>query len=71
MRGHRVLVLRPKWPDMAPRQLRVLYPSTFLLQAAFDVGDPQVDHYSIDNFSGLLQYPQIQSTRSRCRLRQP
>src|SRR4249920_616180 len=40
----------------------VLYPVYFLLQAAFDVGDPQVrppTAYGIDNFSGLLQYPQI------------
>jgi iron(III) transport system permease protein len=40
----------------------VLYPVFFLLQAAFDVGDPQVrppTAYGFDNFSGLLQYPQI------------
>ena len=40
----------------------VLYPVYFLLQAAFDVGDPQVrppTAYGVDNFSGLLQYPQI------------
>ena len=40
----------------------VLYPIYFLLQAAFDVGDPQVrppTAYGVDNFSGLLQYPQI------------
>src|SRR6478735_9274853 len=35
----------------------VLYPVYFLLQAAFDVGDPQVrppTAYGFDNFSGLL-----------------
>ena len=40
----------------------VLYPVFFLLQAALDVGDPQVrppTAYGFDNFSGLLQYPQI------------
>ena len=40
----------------------VLYPVYFLLQAAFDVGDPQIrppTAYGVDNFSGLLQYPQI------------
>src|SRR6478752_5132740 len=40
----------------------VLYPVCFLLQAAFDVGDPQVrppTAYGVDNFSSLLQYPQI------------
>jgi len=40
----------------------VLYPVYFLLQAAFDVGDPQVrppTAYGVDNFSALLQYPQI------------
>jgi len=40
----------------------VLYPVYFLLQAAFDVGDPQVrppTAYGVDNFSDLLQYPQI------------
>ena len=40
----------------------VLYPVYFLLQAAFDVGDPQVrppTAYGVDNFSSLLQYPQI------------
>jgi hypothetical protein len=40
----------------------VLYPVYFLLQAAFDVGDPQIrppTAYGIDNFEGLFQYPQI------------
>jgi iron(III) transport system permease protein len=40
----------------------VLYPVYFLLQAAFDVGDPQVrppTSYGLDNFSGLFQFPQI------------
>jgi iron(III) transport system permease protein len=40
----------------------VLYPVYFLLQAAFDVGDPQIrppTAYGVDNFSGLFQYPQI------------
>jgi iron(III) transport system permease protein len=40
----------------------VLYPVFFLLQAAFDVGDPQVrppTAYGFDNFSGIFQYPQI------------
>jgi iron(III) transport system permease protein len=40
----------------------VLYPVFFLLQAALDVGDPQVrppTAYGFDNFSGIFQYPQI------------
>jgi iron(III) transport system permease protein len=40
----------------------VLYPVFYLLQAAFDTGDPQVrppTAYGLDNFSGLFQYPQI------------
>jgi iron(III) transport system permease protein len=40
----------------------VLYPVYFLLQAAFDVGDPQArppTAYGLDNFSGLFQFPQI------------
>ncbi len=40
----------------------VLYPVFYLLQAALDVGDPQVrppTEYGLDNFSGILQYPQI------------
>jgi iron(III) transport system permease protein len=40
----------------------VLYPVFFLLQAALDVGDPQVrppTAYGFDNFNGILQYPQI------------
>jgi iron(III) transport system permease protein len=40
----------------------VLYPVFFLFQAALDVGDPQVrppTAYGFDNFSGILQYPQI------------
>jgi iron(III) transport system permease protein len=40
----------------------VLYPVFFLLQAALDVGDPQVrppTAYGFDNFDGIFQYPQI------------
>jgi iron(III) transport system permease protein len=40
----------------------VLYPVFFLLQAALDVGDPQVrppTAYGFDNFNGVFQYPQI------------
>jgi iron(III) transport system permease protein len=40
----------------------VLYPVFFLLQAALDVGDPQMrppTAYGFDNFSGIFQYPQI------------
>lgn len=40
----------------------VLYPVFYLLQAALDVGDPQVrppTAYGFDNFNGILQYPQI------------
>ena len=40
----------------------VLYPVFYLLQAAFDTGDPQArppTAYGLDNFSGLFQYPQI------------
>ena len=40
----------------------VLYPMFFLLQAALDVGDPQVrppTAYGFDNFNGIFQYPQI------------
>ena len=40
----------------------MLYPVFFLFQAALDVGDPQVrppTAYGFDNFSGILQYPQI------------
>ncbi len=40
----------------------VLYPVVFLLQAALDVGEPDVrppTAYGFDNFSGLLAYPQI------------
>jgi iron(III) transport system permease protein len=40
----------------------VLYPVFFLLQAALDVGDPQVrppTGYGFDNFNGIFQYPQI------------
>jgi iron(III) transport system permease protein len=40
----------------------VLYPVFFLLQAALDVGDPQVrppTAYGFDNFNGIFQYPQI------------
>jgi iron(III) transport system permease protein len=40
----------------------VLYPVFYLLQAALDVGDPQVrppTAYGFDNFNGIFQYPQI------------
>ena len=40
----------------------VLYPVFYLLQAAFDVGDPQVrppTAYGLDNFEALFNYPQI------------
>jgi iron(III) transport system permease protein len=40
----------------------VLYPVFFLLQAALDVGDPQIrppTAYGLDNFNGLFAYPQI------------
>jgi iron(III) transport system permease protein len=40
----------------------VLYPVFYLLQAALDVGDPQVrppTAYGLDNFNGIFQYPQI------------
>src|SRR6202140_5070192 len=40
----------------------VLYPVFFLLQAALDVGAPQVrppTAYGFDNFNSILQYPQI------------
>src|SRR6476619_5651935 len=40
----------------------ILYPVFFLLQAALDVGDPQVrppTAYGLDNFEALLNYPQI------------
>src|SRR5471032_3667095 len=40
----------------------ILYPVFFLLQAALDVGDPQIrppTAYGLDNFNGLFAYPQI------------
>ena len=40
----------------------VLYPVFYLLQAAFDVGDPQTrppTAYGFDNFEALLNYPRI------------
>jgi iron(III) transport system permease protein len=40
----------------------VLYPVFFLLQAALNVGDPEArppTAYGLDNFGGLLNYPQI------------
>src|SRR5450432_2872521 len=40
----------------------VLYPVFFLLQAALDVGDPQMrppTAYGFDNFNSVFQYPQI------------
>src|ERR1044071_6682294 len=42
--------------------LLVLYPVAFLLQAALNVGDPEArppTEYGLDNFAGLLAYPQI------------
>src|ERR1043166_7817678 len=42
--------------------LLVLYPVAFLLQAAFNTGDPEArppTEYGLDNFAGLLAYPQI------------
>jgi iron(III) transport system permease protein len=42
--------------------LLVLYPVFFLLQAALDVGDPQMrppTAYGFDNFNGIFLYPQI------------
>jgi iron(III) transport system permease protein len=40
----------------------VLYPVAFLLQAALNTGDPEArppTKYGLDNFAGLLEYPQI------------
>jgi iron(III) transport system permease protein len=40
----------------------VLYPVFYLLQAAFDVGDPQIrppTSYGVDNFEALFNYPQV------------
>ena len=42
--------------------LLVLYPVAFLLQAALNTGDPEArppTEYGLDNFAGLLDYPQI------------
>src|SRR5216110_1394048 len=42
--------------------LLVLYPVAFLLQAALNVGDPEArppTEYGLENFAGLLAYPQI------------
>jgi iron(III) transport system permease protein len=42
--------------------LLVLYPVFYLLQAAFDVGEPQTrppTAYGLDNFQALFNYPQI------------
>ena len=42
--------------------LLVLYPVAFLLQAALNTGDPEArppTSYGLDNFAGLLEYPQI------------
>ena len=42
--------------------LLVLYPVAFLLQAALNTGDPEArppTEYGLDNFAGLLAYPQI------------
>ena len=42
--------------------LLVLYPVAFLLQAALNTGDPEArppTQYGLDNFAGLLAYPQI------------
>lgn len=40
----------------------VLYPVAFLLQAALNTGDPEArppTQYGLDNFAGLIAYPQI------------
>src|ERR1044072_4423821 len=40
----------------------VLYPVVYLLQAALNTGDPEArppTEYGLDNFAGLLAYPQI------------
>ncbi|MBS0240558.1 MAG: hypothetical protein JSS20_00180, partial [Proteobacteria bacterium] len=40
----------------------VLYPVFYLLQAAFNVGDQNArppTEYGLDNFAGILEYPQI------------
>src|SRR4051812_8518181 len=40
----------------------VLYPVVFLLQAALNTSDPEArppTEYGLDNFAGLLAYPQI------------
>jgi iron(III) transport system permease protein len=40
----------------------VLYPVAYLLQAALNTGDPEArppTEYGLDNFAGLLEYPQI------------
>jgi len=42
--------------------LLVLYPVGFLLQAALNTGDPEArppTQYGLDNFAGLIAYPQI------------
>ncbi len=42
--------------------LLVLYPVAFLLQAALNTGDPEArppTQYGLDNFAGLIAYPQI------------
>jgi iron(III) transport system permease protein len=42
--------------------LLVLYPVAYLLQAAFNIGDPEArppTAYGFDNFAGLISYPQI------------
>jgi iron(III) transport system permease protein len=42
--------------------LLVLYPVVFLLQAALNTGDPEArppTQYGLDNFAGLIAYPQI------------
>src|ERR1043166_2018372 len=42
--------------------LLVLYPVAYLLQAALNTGDPEArppTQYGLDNFAGLLEYPQI------------
>jgi iron(III) transport system permease protein len=42
--------------------LLVLYPVAFLLQAALNTGDPEArppTEYGLENFAGLLAYPQI------------
>ena len=66
-------VVQSRWPSLSAQKvvgllvaaasaILVLYPVFFLLQAALNVGDPEArppTAYGLDNFGGLLQYPQI------------